>query len=175
MKCSRTPSQCVEWSVLADLQLSCTLLNLTLWVEVRSVFSLRCFVVFTSCQQLCESLPSEAEESQKRSRVGRLAAGICAAVSLHPVHAGPTCYREPPPWHEQALTAVWSVLLPDRRRWGFWGLCHLTWNTSSYSSSSSSSSRRRFESQIRSGEKSIFITTEQPAIRGCQSALMEII
>lgn len=104
---------------------------------------------FTTCQQLRESLSSEAEESPKRSWAGRLAAGICGAVSLQPVHAGPMCYRKPPPWHEQALTAVRSVLLPDRRRRGFWGPCHLTWNASS----SSSSSQQRFESQIRSSSR----------------------
>lgn len=128
-------------------QLSWTLLHLTLLlrVEERSVFKQR-GVCFTTCQRLWESLSSEAEESQKRSRVGRLAAGICGAVSLHPVHAGPTCYRELPPWHEQAPTAVRSVLLPDRRRRGFWGPCHLTWRTSS-------STRRRFGSHIRSSRR----------------------
>ncbi len=98
-------------------QLSCTLLHVTL-SESEECF-LKALHCFTTCHQLWDSLSSEAEESQKRSRAGRLAAGIFAAVSLRPVHAGPRCYRELLPWHEQALTAVRSVLLPDRRHWGF--------------------------------------------------------
>lgn len=144
---------------------SCTLLHLTPRAgEEWGVFFNGGPHCFSTCQQLAESLPSEAEESQKRSRRGRLAAGICGAVSPQPVHAGLACCCEPPPWHEQALTAVRSVLLPDRRRWGFedrvisHGLLFL------------SSPRWRFESPIRSSgrEKYLQLLTELSTIRGCQ-------
>lgn len=89
---------------------SSTLLKLTLLVEVSPVFQQRGVVSPLSCGLVSfspqsRSARSEAEESQKRSRVGRLAAGICAALCRH---AGPTCYRKPPPWHEQVLTALQS-------------------------------------------------------------------
>lgn len=41
-----------------------------------------------SVSSLSRSARSQAGESQKRSRVRRLAAGIFRAVSLHPVQAG---------------------------------------------------------------------------------------
>lgn len=124
---------------------------------------------FTTCQQLCESLSSEAEESQKRSRLGRLAAGICGAVSLHPVHAGLTCYREPPPWHEQALTAVRAVLLPDRRRWGFWGPCHLKWNAASFLGVSKEVwTSDHIEQQDNRKKRKVLSITYWMTIRGCQ-------
>lgn len=101
------------------------------------------------------------EESQKRSRVGRLAAGICSAL-----HAS-TLDRHVTWSHHHDTNKCWllySVLLPDSRRWGLGGPCHFTWNNSL--------SQRRFESQIRSSCRE---QAEWQKITGCQSALWEII
>lgn len=91
-----------------------------LYWDSPSVF-IRALRRFTTCQRPGESLL--LAQRQKNHRKGHEAGDwqlvFAVQSASKPVHAGLTCYCEPPPWHEQALTAVRSVLLPDRRRWGF--------------------------------------------------------